>query len=88
MVLTAVALMCCGCQRPAGTAGESWDEARAQAATCTSLLERRSKEPVEPVDPRIFQQAMRDPRFAEDATATVILKLCAQVAQRRGLPSP
>jgi hypothetical protein len=81
-------LACGGCHGPAGADGESRAEAKAQAATCASLLERRAGGPVAPVDPALFQQAMRIPQLANQSTAQVILLVCGQVAKSRGLGAP
>jgi hypothetical protein len=50
-----------------------------------SLLERHSRVPVAPINPVIFQQAMSDPRLSDRSSAGLIIFVCNQVAQRRGL---
>jgi hypothetical protein len=74
--------VCTGCA-DAGTSGVSLDEARAQAATCHALIERRGNGPVPDIDPRIFRQAMSDPRLATRSTAEVVLRVCNGIDRRQ-----
>jgi len=71
-----------------GANGESHAEARAQAATCASLLERHTDRAVAPIDPAPFEAAMRDPRLADRSTTPVFLDVCGLIAKRRGLEPP
>lgn len=71
-----------GCAAP-GSAGVGDAEARAQAATCQSMLERRGEGPVAPIDPAIFRAAMNDPRLAGRSTAAVLVQVCNTIARKR-----
>jgi hypothetical protein len=83
LALSALPLLA-ACDEP-GSAGVGADEARAQAATCQSMLERRADGPVAPVDPALFEAAMNDPRLAGRTTATVIVQVCNAIARGREL---
>ena len=76
-----------GCAPNPADAGATAGEARAQARTCQSLLERRTGEPVRPIDPAIFLAAMSDPRLAGKTTAEVVVRVCDGIGRKRaGLP--
>jgi hypothetical protein len=87
LALLVGAVVLSGCAPDPGSTGASLSEARAQARTCQSLLERRDSDSVSPIDPRLFLAAMSDPRLAGKATAEVVIRVCDAIGRKRaGLP--
>lgn len=77
-LLVTALLACAGCGEP-GASGVSLDEAKAQAASCQSLIERHGGVPIPQIDPQVFRKAMSDPRLATRSTADVVVRVCRAI---------